>query len=456
MVSEGEIDMRISACVITKNEEQNLPAWLDSMGRIADEMIVVDTGSTDGTLELAKAAGAKVAHFKWVNDFAAAKNYAIEQAHGDWIVFLDADEYFQLEDCPRVRETIERYHSCREVAGLMFLEINIERETGQNIGGEKCAVRAFRNVSWIRYDGEIHEALRNTNQGMKIIQYVKDVVIYHTGYSKNILLDKYRRNLEILLHKENKKDTDDYYLADCYYNLGQYEDAIRHLRKLFENKVKISLMENAPYTILILSLMYAKYPADEIYEVLKQAVRTFPDMAEFRMLMGWQDWDLGNYIKAEKNYLKGIELYQREKSVHNPNISSNALNFLPTAYMHLGEIAVLKGDAAKATECFVETLKLKPRNEIALKGICRLLRGAPVNEVICLFDTLYDRSQDGAFLAGIFAGARMGEAALYYEERSGRVCFDSIERCILERKFKIAAEELVKVIRSNIQTEVSQ
>lgn len=441
--------MRISACVITKNEEQNLPAWLDSMGRIADEMVVVDTGSTDRTIELAKAAGAKVMHFTWVNDFAAAKNFAIEQACGDWILFLDADEYFPEEDCPRVKSAIERYHSCREVAGLMFYEINIEKETGQDLGGAKCQVRAFRNVSWIRYEGEIHESLRNTNQGMRIIQYVKDAVIYHTGYSKSILPDKYRRNLEILLNKKFKNETDDYYLADCYYNLGQYEEAIRHLRKLFEKKVKIPLMENAPYTVLILSLMFAKHPGNEIYEALKDAVGRYPDMAEFRMLQGWQDWESGNYIDAEGDYLKGLELYQKEKNVNNPNLSSNALNFLPTAYLHLGEINALKGDEAKAAKYFAEALKLNPRNEMALKGMCRLLKDAPADEVIAFFDTLYDKTKDGELLARLLAKERMGEAALYYEACSGRICFDSIERYLLEGKFKSAAEALIKMVRLN-------
>ena len=79
--------MRISACVITKNEEENLPSWLGCMQRIADEMVVLDTGSGDRTAEIARAAGAKVFFFQWMDDFAAAKNYALDRATGDWIFF---------------------------------------------------------------------------------------------------------------------------------------------------------------------------------------------------------------------------------------------------------------------------------------------------------------------------------------------------------------------------------
>ena len=85
---------KISACVIVKNEEKNLPRWLDSVKRIAEEIVVVDTGSADATVTIAKAAGAKVYHFAWIDDFAAAKNFALEKATGAWVVFPDADEYF--------------------------------------------------------------------------------------------------------------------------------------------------------------------------------------------------------------------------------------------------------------------------------------------------------------------------------------------------------------------------
>ena len=94
--------MKISACVIAKNEERNLPRWLASMRVFVDEMIVVDTGSTDATVEIARAGGAEVYHFDWINDFAAAKNFALDRASGDWVVFTDADEYFTDETASRV------------------------------------------------------------------------------------------------------------------------------------------------------------------------------------------------------------------------------------------------------------------------------------------------------------------------------------------------------------------
>ena len=82
----------IALCVIAKNEEEYLADCLDSARPFVDEIVVVDTGSTDRTVEIARAHGARIEHFTWINDFAAARNFAIEAATKDWILMLDADE----------------------------------------------------------------------------------------------------------------------------------------------------------------------------------------------------------------------------------------------------------------------------------------------------------------------------------------------------------------------------
>ena len=86
--------MKITGCYIVKNEEANIARSIDSIKAVCDEIIVVDTGSDDRTVEIATAKGAKVLRFRWVNDFSKARNYAMSLARGDIIIFLDADEWF--------------------------------------------------------------------------------------------------------------------------------------------------------------------------------------------------------------------------------------------------------------------------------------------------------------------------------------------------------------------------
>src|ERR1700743_622324 len=98
----------LSVCFITRNEEKNLPRALASVRGIADEVIVADTGSTDRTGQLAKEPGPVVCHFPWCDDFSAARNAAISHAHGDWILWLDADEELLPESFDELRASLER------------------------------------------------------------------------------------------------------------------------------------------------------------------------------------------------------------------------------------------------------------------------------------------------------------------------------------------------------------
>ena len=96
----------LSLAMIVKNEEKNLGHCLASVKDLVDEMVVVDTGSTDGTVALAESFGARLGHFPWTGDFAAARNESLRLSTGDWVLVLDADEAVDALDHPKVREAI--------------------------------------------------------------------------------------------------------------------------------------------------------------------------------------------------------------------------------------------------------------------------------------------------------------------------------------------------------------
>jgi glycosyltransferase involved in cell wall biosynthesis len=98
----------LSLCMIVKNEVHNLPRCLDSVKPYVDEVIVVDTGSEDGTPNMAAAYGAKVIYFQWCDDFAVARNYAISHASGEWILMLDADEELVINSDNLLEEIMEQ------------------------------------------------------------------------------------------------------------------------------------------------------------------------------------------------------------------------------------------------------------------------------------------------------------------------------------------------------------
>jgi len=191
--------IRLSQCMIVKNEEKNIEKALSWARRIAFEQIVVDTGSTDRTIEIAERMGAKVFHYEWVNDFSAAKNFAIEQATGNWIAFLDADEYFTEIDTKKLMIFLKRImadqHMRENFHVLNCAMVNIDEE-GNRIS-TLDQERVFRNLPQIRYIGRVHERIYATKENMV---EVDEIEIVHTGYSETALKEtgKAKRNVAML------------------------------------------------------------------------------------------------------------------------------------------------------------------------------------------------------------------------------------------------------------------
>src|SRR5918997_4758595 len=142
----------LSLCMIVKDEEEMLPRTLEAVKPAVDEIIVVDTGSTDRTVEIAESFGAKVLHHEWTGDFAAARNVSIDAATGDWILYLDADEVLVAEDAPRLRELTGQ--TWREA--FYLVETNFTGDIEDGTAVTHNAMRVFRNRPEYRFDGRLH------------------------------------------------------------------------------------------------------------------------------------------------------------------------------------------------------------------------------------------------------------------------------------------------------------
>lgn len=427
--------LMISACVIVKNEAENLPKWLESMKQFADELIVVDTGSTDATVAIAQAGGAKVYHFPWINDFSAAKNYAIEQATGDWLTFLDADEYFSVADVGKVRTCAKRYHKDKEVAGLLFRLINIDKVNGQDMGTSFYKPLLFRNEPWIRYRGAIHETVYNLDRSRKQrMEYVPEITVYHTGYSPEVMQEKAKRDLSMLLDRQQKggmQPLDAFHLMDCYYSLKQYDRAAEFAEQAVVSEHKPVGQEIRPYTVLIQSLMLLGKSSREIVDAAERAVADYPQAAELWMLWGVQDWRMKDYLMADQHLHKGYTLCQREAG-------SPAMLFLPLVCEYLGEIALWRHCRIEAAQYFIEGLQHSPRTPSLLQKLCEALAGEDSVEFIACLNKLYDKKEDSAFLTQVLAETNQSEACLYYDRLSGGVLDDN-QRYIISGHSQAAA-----------------
>ena len=224
----------ISACAIMKNEMSHLEAWLDNVRVIAQEIIVVDTGSTDGTNEfLAKQSNMKVFHYEWQNDFSKAKNVALQKATGDWLVFTDADECFYHPE--NIIEYLMQMDKQSAVIDVIFCPIdNIDADSNNEIINSDIVPRIIRNRVGIKYMGAVHEQLTKGGEPWQDIKYVvadRQLAIRHTGYSAKVIPFKHQRNYEILrqvMEKSNKPDMYYGFLSESLLGLEKYQEALEY------------------------------------------------------------------------------------------------------------------------------------------------------------------------------------------------------------------------------------
>ncbi|MBU7581317.1 MAG: glycosyltransferase [Nostoc sp. TH1S01] len=177
--------MSISLCMIVKNEEFSLPKCLNSVKDFVDEMVVLDTGSSDRTPEIAQQFGAKVHHFQWTNNFSDARNAALKYVTGDWVLVLDADEMLTPSIVPQLQDVIQSDE---------YILINlIRQEIGAVQSPYSLVSRLFRNHPEIRFERPYHALVDDSVAAILKkephwqVGYLQAVAILHTGYQKRAI-----------------------------------------------------------------------------------------------------------------------------------------------------------------------------------------------------------------------------------------------------------------------------
>ncbi|MFA7229330.1 MAG: glycosyltransferase [Melioribacteraceae bacterium] len=219
---------KFTLSMIVKNEEKFLRDCLISVKGLVDEIVVVDTGSSDNTIKIAEEYGAKTYHFEWINDFAAARNFALEKSTGDWILYLDADERLDQNSIPELKKIINSNERLACYCTVKSYDSEGSRDNSLQYP------RLFSNSTGIKFTGKVHEQIEPSLLQNKYRVADTNILIHHLGYdiTKDEKNKKARRNLSILLEEYNRQKTSygAFQIAQSYNVLDEKENASKYFK----------------------------------------------------------------------------------------------------------------------------------------------------------------------------------------------------------------------------------
>lgn len=274
----------ISLCMIVRDEEANLPRVLGSVRGLADEIVIVDTGSKDRTIDVAKSFGARVETIAWCDDFAAARNHALSLAKGDWILVLDADDEFV--DAAAARALLSTKYDA----------ISVRQTIGPSV--EKCQLAIFRNRADLRYRFRVHEHV--PIDPAKVLR--SDLRIVHHGYTPELLPAKRARNERLL--ELMKRDADPEARIAASFYLGQEHAREQRLERAVE-EYKLAAYSKVPCAWRLYAVFrLAHLSADRTYAValLESLLKSNPGAVEAELVLAENLLALGRTAEARTHF----------------------------------------------------------------------------------------------------------------------------------------------------------
>ena len=371
----------ISACMIVKNEEQLLPACLESVRNWVNEIIVVDTGSTDGTVQIAESYGARVLHQAWEGDFSKHRNYSIEQATSDWIFIIDADERMCPEDIPALLDVANR-------ADISIISINVYNVYGQNEQTRTFlpSVRLFRRELNLRYDGIVHNRL--VFPASKPVTRVP-VRLKHLGYdlSREKMEAKFFRT-KALLEKQLEENSDNFFALFNYAQLLRGEgtefpvknagDIIRAASRAVELTDADKVEQRHIHLMCLDQIAWAYFYTgqhEKALEYCQIALQIKPNYLDPLLLQGHVYSRQGQYDQGKKHYRRYLEAQAKfDDTRETDNIILLHPDSRSSVFYGLAVIAELTGEPEQAKDFYRRTLDIDPGFQEANTHLGRLLR----------------------------------------------------------------------------------
>lgn len=396
----------VSLCMIVRNEESSLSACLKSVSDAVDEIIIVDTGSTDRTLEVAGHYGARCYSVDWEHDFAKARNVSLSHATKDFILVLDADELWLPESSSALRQALLAHPD----AGGFFVHVCNQTDADELEEIEvSLNVRLFRNQPEYRFSGALHEQIAETiltgpRAGIIVDSQVK---ILHLGYMQRAVEEKQKkqRNLEIALREFEAHPGDGFRAFNLgveYVRLKDWEKAIEAFEWANNWRAQKALWVPRFFKIFISALMQCgKW--EQAQRILDEGLDMFPDYTDLHYLQG-----VAHYQRQEWVY--GLRCYARCIEMGDPPIPPYSVErgiSSYRAYFAMGQVYQIIGKTAEAVVAYREAFQLNPQfAQSYLRFAALLLKESAGSDTVDYLAMIAESAgEDSAALVGMALAA---------------------------------------------------
>jgi tetratricopeptide (TPR) repeat protein len=378
----------ISLCMIVRNEERFIGQCLNSVKDFVDDLVVVDTGSEDSTIDIARAAGARIYRHPWTEDFSEARNHSIDHASSDWILVLDADEVLAARDAQQLQSMVRT----TTAPGVKLIQRTYLRNANfvcaspnprTYVEGNEYSdcldvrvIRLFRNDGRIRYQGRVHELVEPFFEARRLVSETSDLVIHHFGKVGDAtrLESKKRMYLDLGRRKAQEGATDalaQFELGVQLYEFDRFEECI----PFFETSLKL----NPSFDLALLYIAKACHESGQMERAgiyFQKCLKRGPENDKVL-------FDYANFVRDQGHFKAAIKVYQKAL-LANPRHS--------LALFNMGAIQFRTGETEKGLKSIERALHLNPDNASFYEHLGRLpLEGPSLQAAAQILEQYVDR-----------------------------------------------------------------
>lgn len=409
--------MSLSLCMIVKNEETTLSRCLESVKDIVDEIILVDTGSIDNTVEIAKSYGAKIFFYKWDNSFANARNYSLSKASKDWILIMDADDELVKEDKDKVALLINNEEN--KLNAYFGETLSYSGDLKNYNIYSNLNIRFIRNGKGYKFIGDIHEQITPGSEDEKkqVFLGLVDIRFYHYGYLNETIIKKNKRKRNMaIIEKMLKNDPNNtfmlYNMGVEYSAKGEYSEALKYLNKAYDNFIPTAGF-GSKLILKMISCNESLGNLDECLKLIEVGQKYYPACTEYEFCKA-------NIFYKKQKYISAIESAKKCLAMGESPVLLREISGIATykPYYLLGIIAYNIGAYDDSYDYLDTALKINCKLTDALFKLSEILfkNNTDIKQIQNQLESYFDTiDEDTSFLLSkVFSIQNKFDVAYYY------------------------------------------